>query len=123
MDLYGNAVFRERALPARYAELAYQLGREFGPGTGIGYFLAEVAAAAGPRRRSASRRIRRALRALADAVRAAMNGGRRSPEAVSAEEASASALRRWLQGDDDALEEWLSGGADARRPDPSPVGH
>jgi hypothetical protein len=75
---YGTAVMEERLRPARHAEIAAYVRREYGPNIGPGFLLAEVAnrGAAGRRRRAAGLRL---LAGLAKAMKALVAGnGRRA---------------------------------------------
>lgn len=73
---YGRAVVEERSNPRHYAELSRYLRMEYGPGTGPGYFMRELANGASPSRKGLAAR---AFSALAKAVRTlAPNNGRRT---------------------------------------------
>ncbi len=71
---YGKAVVKERASPQQYAELSRYLRMEYGPGTGPGYFLKEVADGTESRKGLAAR----TYSALAKAMRALANSGRKT---------------------------------------------
>ncbi len=65
-ELYGKAVVEERTRPQHLAELSKYLHMEYGPGTGLGYLLAEMAN--GARTRKGRRAPNGVLRALSRAV-------------------------------------------------------
>ena len=48
MEAYGRAVVEERVTPRHLRELAAYLRWEYGPGTGPGFILAEMANGAAP---------------------------------------------------------------------------
>ena len=81
---YARAVSAERRSPRAFAELAEYVRWEYGPGTGLGYFLAEMASAA-----PSSRRRRRTgtgmFRAFVRALRAAFPANGRSHRTTEAD--------------------------------------
>lgn len=77
---YGKAVVEQRTKPQHLAELARYLRMEYGPGTGPGYFFAELADGARGRK---AKRTNGVVNALRKVVRA-LTGNGDSPEASSA---------------------------------------
>ncbi len=75
---YGKAVVKERNSPQHYAELSRYLRMEYGPGTGPGYFLREMADGTETRKGLAAR----AYNALAKAVSALAGNGRKTENPV-----------------------------------------
>ena len=84
MEAYGRAVVEERVKPRHLAELAEYVRLEYGPGTGLGYFLAEMANGAPPPRWDVARLLAGVFRTLAKAVRAMVpaNGNRTRAKAL-----------------------------------------
>ncbi len=76
---YGRAVVRERTNPKQLAELARYLRMEYGPGTGPGYFFAELADGARTRKAEGTNGVLSALRRVVRALTG--NGG--TPETSS----------------------------------------
>lgn len=76
---YGKAVVRERTNSRQLAELTRYLRTEYGPGTGPGYFFAELADGARTRK---ARRTNGVLNVLRRVVRA-LTGTNGSPETSS----------------------------------------
>lgn len=75
---YGKAVVQERTKPQHLAELARYLRMEYGPGTGPGYFFAEMADGARTRKAEKTNGVVNALRRVVRAL-SGNNGG--TPEA------------------------------------------
>ncbi len=75
---YGKAVVRERRSPQHYAELSRYLRMEYGPGTGPGYLLQEMANGTETRKGLAVR----AYKALAKAVSTLAHNGRKTENPV-----------------------------------------
>ncbi|MFQ5837883.1 MAG: hypothetical protein ACE5HJ_03780 [Thermoplasmata archaeon] len=82
---YGKAVIRERTRPRHLAELANYLRMEYGPATGPGYFMAEMANGSRRPRRRRRGVLKRALRALSGAVRTSVPGNNKRPRSKSPE--------------------------------------
>ncbi len=70
---YGKAVVKERTNPQQYAELSRYLRMEYGPGTGPGYFLRELANGESPSRKGLAAR---AFNALARAAKFLASNGK-----------------------------------------------
>lgn len=82
-DKYGTAVVQERVNPRNLARLAEYARLEHGPGTELGYLLAELGNGR-PSRRGNGSRFSDALRGVANAVRSlAANGHVRPSRARS----------------------------------------
>ncbi len=58
---YGKAVVKERTNPQQYAELSRYLRMEYGPSTGPGFLLRELADSAGPPHKGLATRAYNAL--------------------------------------------------------------
>ena len=61
---YGRAVVEERVKPRHLVELAEYLRREYGPATGPGYVLAELANGSAPKPHKGRAALVKAVRAL-----------------------------------------------------------
>jgi len=73
---YGRAVVEERVKPRHLVELAEYLRREYGPATGPGYVLAELANGSAPKPHKGRAALVKAVRALVP-----RNGNRRKAKA------------------------------------------
>ncbi len=75
---YGKAVVEERTRPQHLAELARYVRLEYGPGTGPGYFLAEMADGARRSRKRGRGTLKGVLHTLSKGVRVLLrNNGKR----------------------------------------------
>jgi hypothetical protein len=83
-DAYGRAVIEERLKPRQFAEIAAYVRREYGPGIGPGFLLAEVAnGTAGKPRKRPGATADRVIHAIAKAVRALVPGNGHEGKASS----------------------------------------
>lgn len=77
-EAYGRAVIEERLKPRQFAEIAAYVRREYGPGIGPGFLLAEVAnGAAGKPRKRPGATADRVIHAIAKAVKSLVPGNGR----------------------------------------------